>query len=145
MMCGLQTNGAEVPGSGDLHLQYVELSSCPSMGKLKRNPDVIRQKYCCRFVWVRVSYWVLCFARAVFGLKAKLEYLACSLSLMYYAAGVSLAEASWSSFLVLLMFDAIAESLCLMKLMEMTWLLTFGGWYSICLLRVCYFALDLMT
>ncbi|GMH23550.1 hypothetical protein Nepgr_025393 [Nepenthes gracilis] len=105
MMRGLQTNGVEVPSSSDQPLQSGELSSCPSMGKLKHNLDVIRG---------------CALPKAVFGLKAKFKYLACSLSLMYYAAGVSLAEASWSSFLVFLMFTATAESLCLMKLMEMT-------------------------
>ncbi|GMH07570.1 hypothetical protein Nepgr_009410 [Nepenthes gracilis] len=44
MMRGLQMNGVEVPGSGDLALHCEDQSSCPSMGKLKRNLEVIRKQ-----------------------------------------------------------------------------------------------------
>ncbi|GMH27878.1 hypothetical protein Nepgr_029721 [Nepenthes gracilis] len=44
MMREPQTNRAEVPGSGGLPLLSGGLSSCPSMGKLNRNLDVIRKQ-----------------------------------------------------------------------------------------------------
>ncbi|GMH04741.1 hypothetical protein Nepgr_006581 [Nepenthes gracilis] len=44
MMHGLQTNGVVVPSSSDLALHFVDQSSCPSMGKLKRNLEVIRKQ-----------------------------------------------------------------------------------------------------